>query len=447
MSDDTKKTFENFFNELKAGLKNTYENSKKYMEFLQSTAHFRRYSFNNMLYLYRQCNMKGCEGKYLNTFKGWRNLGFSVNKGEKAMEILIPSFEKYFRNEEGTWVALREATGNEKKKINSGELRIKEAVKYFFFKKALFDISQTNCPKEEYEKTMKENLIPKSLKESQDKKVDFLFLCLKDHLIQNEKANVVFEEMVEGEKGYTNAEGKIALNKNNSNLQNLKTIIHEYTHYKLHFKNDIQLKRYQAEIEAESVAYLVCRNFDIDTSDYSFKYINLYGSSNTDEELYKSYENINNAATDINKLLEEALREKMISELVPGDIVYANLKFSDNGEKARRLILITGKEDEKFKAFNITGENKQYVTSVLLQKDDGNNLMKDSTVKMDVKYLVDKKDIISRIGHIKDDDLTRIFKHQKVFEKEGLIKDFTSVTNSAINHEMKNQNELNLGRI
>ena len=46
---------------------------------------------------------------------------------------------------------------------------------------------------------------------------------------------------------------------------------------------------------------MVCRNFDIDTSDYSFKYINSYGAVRTEEELYNYYENIKCTAKSIKK--------------------------------------------------------------------------------------------------------------------------------------------------
>ena len=295
-----------------------------------------------------------------------------------------------------------------------------------FLKKAMFDISQTNCPKEEYEKRIAEKVMPKSLEESQDKKVDFLFYSLKKHLIEEEKLKVVEEELDKDLKGYVTSENKIALNKDNTNLQNIKTLIHEYTHYKLHLSRESELKRYQKEIEAESTVYLVCSNFGIDTSDYSFNYINIYGAENTLEDLYNSYQNICAAANEINKVLEEALRKELINTLESGDIAYANLEFSDNNEDAKRLIFIIDKKGDKYEAFNITSEEKPYITSIKLKKDSENNLAEDSIIKMNVKYLVDKKDIISKVGHAANEDLSRILKYKELFSSKNIIKEFSS---------------------
>lgn len=426
MKKDNERDFEKLFHDLKVGLQKIYTDSSKYIEFLNSNSHFRKYSTNNKIYLYIQCMLSGFEGKYLNTFQGWKGLGFSVNKGEKAMEILMPSFGKYFKDENGKWISYNEANEDQKRKIDNGVLKVKENIKYFFIKKALFDVTQTNCPKEEYERLITEKVMPKSLEESQDKKIDFLFSHLKNYLQEKENVNVEFEDMEGSKKGYVTFDGKIALNGNNTNLQNLKTILHEFAHYILHINKNLDMEKYQVEVEAESVAYLVCRNFDIDTSEYSFKYINLYGTSKTEDQLYKSYENINLAATRINKAMEEVLKNEMISSILPGDIVYGNIVFSDNEKEARRLILIIGNEGDQYEAYNITSENKSYITSVKLSRDESNNLVRDSIVKMDVKYLVDRKDILSKIGHVSDKDMNMINEYKNIFESKNLIHECKS---------------------
>lgn len=78
---------------------------------------------------------------------------------------------------------------------------------------------------------------------------------------------------------YDLAEKRIAIDDGMSELQTIKTAIHEIAHAKLH---DIDLNapeqakrpdRSTREVQAESVAYTVCQHFGLDTSDYSFGYV------------------------------------------------------------------------------------------------------------------------------------------------------------------------------
>jgi hypothetical protein len=48
------------------------------------------------------------------------------------------------------------------------------------------------------------------------------------------------------------------------------TLIHEYAHARLHFDIDDEPERAKRELEAEAVAYVVGRYFDLDTSGSAF---------------------------------------------------------------------------------------------------------------------------------------------------------------------------------
>ena len=91
-----------------------------------------------------------------------------------------------------------------------------------------------------------------------------------------------FEKIEGTAHGYYHLEEKrIAIDEGMSELQNLKTAIHEIAHAKLH---DIDLNapqeeqgdrpdRRTREVQAESIAYTVCQHYGLDTSDYSFGYV------------------------------------------------------------------------------------------------------------------------------------------------------------------------------
>ena len=102
-----------------------------------------------------------------------------------------------------------------------------------------------------------------------------------------------------------------------SELQTLKTAIHEIAHAKLH---DIDLNapkdeqqphvdRRTREVEAESVAYTVCQHYGLDTSDYSFGYVAGWSSGRELSELKSSLETIRSAAAEIINSIDENLAE------------------------------------------------------------------------------------------------------------------------------------------
>ena len=129
---------------------------------------------------------------------------------------------------------------------------------------------------------------------------------------------IAFENIEGGSHGYYHLEDKrIAINEGMSELQTLKTTIHEIAHAKLH---DIDLNapkdeqqprvdRRTREVEAESVAYTVCQHYGLDTSDYSFGYVAGWSSGRELSELKSSLETIRSAAAEIINSIDENLAE------------------------------------------------------------------------------------------------------------------------------------------
>ena len=127
-----------------------------------------------------------------------------------------------------------------------------------------------------------------------------------------------FEQIPGSSHGYYHLEDKrIAIQEGMSELQTLKTAIHEIAHAKLH---DIDLNapeneqqprvdRRTREVEAESVAYTVCQHYGLDTSDYSFGYVAGWSSGRELSELKSSLETIRSAAAEIINSIDETLAE------------------------------------------------------------------------------------------------------------------------------------------
>lgn len=92
-----------------------------------------------------------------------------------------------------------------------------------------------------------------------------------------------------------------------SELQTVKTLIHEIAHAKLHalpVENGIvtglpEKDRRTREVEAESVAYVVCQHFGIDTADYSFGYVAGWSKGKELPELKASLDCIRTTAAEL----------------------------------------------------------------------------------------------------------------------------------------------------
>lgn len=115
--------------------------------------------------------------------------------------------------------------------------------------------------------------------------------------------------LMTGAKGYYSpSKDKIVINKDLEDLQIAKTLIHEYAHSLLHKQTNKDQN--QREIEAESLAFVLCDHFGLDTSEYSFGYIASYANKDFDE-LNSILNNIQSTAHEMIEQLEPVFKEKL----------------------------------------------------------------------------------------------------------------------------------------
>ena len=132
---------------------------------------------------------------------------------------------------------------------------------------------------------------------------------------------VAFEDIKSGAKGYFHTgENRIAIQNGMSEIQNIKTLIHETAHAKLHNMEAQKVRdggsqsRGSKEVEAESVAYTVCQHYDIDTSDYSFAYIAGWSEGKEMPELKGSLTAIRQASSELISAIDEKVKELTIKK-------------------------------------------------------------------------------------------------------------------------------------
>ena len=121
---------------------------------------------------------------------------------------------------------------------------------------------------------------------------------------------------VEGEaKGYYHQTEKyIAIKEDMSNVQTMKTGVHEVSHALLHDREVMDVEgvlkdQTTKEVEAESIAYIVCNHFGLDTSEYSFTYIASWCESRDMKALKASMDTIRKTSAEIIENIEAQMYE------------------------------------------------------------------------------------------------------------------------------------------
>ncbi|HEM2823078.1 hypothetical protein JZY07_05985 [Streptococcus suis] len=273
---------------LKDGIKE-YLDSDKYKDYLTKMSQLNNYSSRNLRLILAQQPT----ASQVASFKQWKEtFGRHVKKGEKALRIFVPI--TYIKKDENNQPIL-DLDKDGKPEIGTT----------FRLKAAVFDVSQTDGKE-----------MPKAVSDVKDQLTDQDYGNLYRTLMtiaKNNHVSVRFEELEESRKGYYDtANHQIVLNKVGMNKSQLiKTFLHETAHSELHHKDHPQkdqLTRSTAELQAESVAYVVASYYGLDTSNYSFGYL---ASWSQDKDTLRDLE----AQLDIVQQEAKSLIERMDKEM------------------------------------------------------------------------------------------------------------------------------------
>ena len=264
--------------QLEAGIQELFE-SDKFKDYLTCMSKFHNYSLNNTILI----AMQRPNATLIAGYKAWqKDHDRTVRKGEHGIKILAPCKYKVTVESEKEGEAPKE-------------------LEYLKFKITyVFDISQTEG------------------KELPSLGIDELSGGVDDYrnmykaLLRVCPVPIVQEDIKGGAKGYySDAEQRIAIQTGMSEMQTIKTMVHEIAHQKMHSSGtrtlDMPIDRRTKEVEAESVAYTVCQKLGLDTSDYSFGYIAGWSSGRDVKELKASLERIRSAADELITAIDKQL--------------------------------------------------------------------------------------------------------------------------------------------
>lgn len=260
------------FNKVEQGVEQV-RHSESYKKYLKVMSQFHDYSICNSLLIYSQCP----HASYIAGNKAWKTLFHRhVIKGSRAIKIIAPFKVKLKRDDdtenpddEDTYI-IRYKTVN------------------------VFDISQT-----------KGQELPSIVSEIQGyhEKTRFLLEAFQE-LTKEKDIQVSFINSKEDKRLRSGANGyacpnknKIVIKRDMSINHQLKTMVHEYAHVQLH--KDTNKSKEHKEIEAESVAFVVCNSFGLDTSEYSFGYITSWSEGMKSEQFKQILQDIQSKANEI----------------------------------------------------------------------------------------------------------------------------------------------------
>lgn len=286
------------------------ENILELIEFIQS---FYQYSTRNRALIY----MQNPDAIALGSYGFFKKQGYPVRKGEHGIKILAPNIVKTFFNAKGEEKLLKDATPQEKKQIKAGQLKTSQHVSGFR-NITVFDVTQTDLPKEDYPKIFPNahhdyhvsgdfdlNAVSQGLA-AIAKELNLSLVTNDEEFWQKYKGGAA--------KGFFAPNlNSIALNPRNTPTENVETLIHELTHATLHYhgmeensilkklniKKHEELADYEKELQAELTGYLVAKANGIDTSEDSIRYIASWtdnGRKIDESRLYEFFDEISKLA-------------------------------------------------------------------------------------------------------------------------------------------------------
>ena len=298
---------------LKEGIKE-FLDSDKYRDYLTKMSQLNNYSNRNLRLILAQ----NPEARQVASFKQWKeNFGRYVKKGEKALRIFKPMTK------------IKKDENNQPILDKNG----KPETVTFFGLVPVFDVSQTEGKE-----------MPKAA-EVKEQLTDLDYANLYRALMAIAKENDVsvrFEEMENNKHGYYSVpENQIVLRSNEMNkAQIIKTFLHEMAHAELHHADNPQkgnLTRSTAELQAESVAYVVSSYYGIDTSEYSFNYLSGWSADKeTLADLEAQLDIVQQEAKSLMVRMDQALEQLRLSQEKQTKLGFEQKleKFKDQSKQA-----------------------------------------------------------------------------------------------------------------
>lgn len=303
---------------IEAGIRDIFESDdmEKYRNYLRTMSRFHNYSLNNQALIHLQRP----DATYVAGYNRWRDkFSRHVLRGEKGITIIAPTpYKKKIEQEKldpDTKLPILDADGKvitEEKEI---EIPMFRPVK-------VFDYAQTDG------KPLPERVASPvaNLTGSVENYEAFM-----EALRRSSPVPVEFKPLSADMDGYFSPKTqRITLREGMSEVQTVSAAVHEIAHAKIHNYGLQQAAERKAksrnaeEVEAESISFMVCAYFGIETGANSFGYVATWSKNAELPEFRASLDTIGKTAngiiTDVEKHFAEVCKERGIE--LPKDTEY-----------------------------------------------------------------------------------------------------------------------------
>lgn len=262
--------------------------SGRYAEYLNAMSKFHSYSYGNVLLIL----MQNPAATHVAGFQTWKKeFGRNVKAKEHGIKILAPCPYRRFVEQEQ-----RDRNGNLILGVDGKPLKERTLIQCLKYRMVtVFDISQT------------EGRPLPSLGVSELYGAISQYEELADAITSVSPVAILYEAPTGTAKGcFNHVTEEIFIRPGMSQKQTVKTMLHEVSHAILHRRSESQPEKDQhtREVEAESVAYVVCQHFGIDTSEYSFGYVAGWSRDKELDELKASLDTIRTCAAGLIDAIE-----------------------------------------------------------------------------------------------------------------------------------------------
>jgi len=211
--------------ELSKQIKGMYSNLKKdpalLLSYMQFASKFYTYSPRNTMLIFMQNHY----ATFVASEKKYKELGYKVNVNADRIQILRPISSDYFYRDDGTTCLVKKAYSEEKKGIAAGLIEVYSRTSYV--PTYVYDISQTDCRKEEYPRVYNMGYVSSEHSKIYDK---MLMLCsaLNISVVVKDVSSISLNGY------YQSAGNRIVISQLLNDSQRLSTLCHELSHAILH---------------------------------------------------------------------------------------------------------------------------------------------------------------------------------------------------------------------
>lgn len=248
------------FKRIREVIDNYREDPEKIREYFQFASNFYNYSSRNVSLIYAQ----NPNAAFVQSFEGWKKMDSHIEKGSVGIKILVPVKVTYLNVDDENKIQLSKASKELKEKYKRGEIEAQSVTRFKVGN--VFDISQTNFPKEKYpdlfdmgKKSMKHRAVTNGLIEFAEQEIH----CTVSTENLESIALLGF---------YTPSKHNITLNERMEDTVRLSTMSHELGHALEHWSMpDTSVA--QKEFEGDAISIMIQQRYGIEITEQRARHI------------------------------------------------------------------------------------------------------------------------------------------------------------------------------